>query len=147
MEVILLKDVEKLGAAGAVVRVKPGFARNWLLPSGLAAAATPQQLKALELAGRQRQQQAQRVQAEAEALKRRIEGQSLTLKLALGEDGKAFGSVTVHDVLEALAQEGIAVEKHAIQLEQPLKTLGIFEVPIRLHPQVTALLKLWIAKR
>ena len=146
MEVVLLKDVEKLGTAGAVVRVKPGFARNYLLPSGIAVAATPQQLQAIEVAGRQRQQKTQRVQAEAETLKRRIEGRSLTLQLTLGEDGKAFGSVTVHDILEALAREGIAVEKHTIHLEQSLKALGIYEVPIRLHPQVTATLKLRIAK-
>jgi large subunit ribosomal protein L9 len=146
MEVVLLKDVETLGSAGAVVRVKPGFARNHLLPSGLAVAATPQQLKAVELAGRRREQQARRIQAGVEALKRRIESLSLTLTLTLGEDDRAFGSVTVHDIVEALAREGIAVEKPMVHLEQPLKALGLYEVPIRLHPQVAATVKVRVAK-
>ncbi len=146
MEVILLQDVEKLGAEGAVVRVKPGFARNYLLPSGLAVAATPKQVKAIEVGRQQRQRKLARVQAEAEAVKHRLEGHSLTLKLTLGEGDKPFGSVTAHDVVEALARDGIQVEKHAVQLEQPVKALGIYEIPIRIHADVTAILKLWVVK-
>ena len=146
MDVVLLKTVEKLGTEGAVVSVRPGFARNYLIPLGLAAQATPQQLKTLEAVARARAQKSQRVQAEAEAFKRKIESRSLTLKLTLGEDDKPFGSVTAHDVVEALQREGIEVEKHAVQLEQPMKTLGVYDVSIRLHPQVTATLKVWIVK-
>ena len=146
MDVILLKDVETLGAEGAVVRVKPGFARNYLLPGGLAVPANPQQLKALEAAKRQRLKQAERIQGEADALKRRLEGHSLTMQLALGENEQPFGSVTAHDVAEALARDGLQVEKGAIQLEQPIRTLGVFDVPVRLHPSVTATLKLWVVK-
>ncbi len=146
MDVILLQDVEKLGAEGAVVRVKPGFARNYLVPSGLAVPATPTQVKAVEVGRQQRQRKAARAQAEAEAVKRRLEGHSLTLKLTLGEGDKPFGSVTAHDVVEALARDGIQVEKHAVQLEQPVKALGIYEVPIRIHADVTATLKLWVVK-
>ena len=146
MDVILLKDVEKLGAAGAVMQVKDGYARNYLLPSGLAAPATPQRLKAVEAARQQQLKQAQRLHADAEALKRKIEGRSLTLKLTLGADDQPFGSITVHDVVEALSREGIMVEKHAVHLEQPIKGLGIYEIPVRLHPNVTATLKLWVVK-
>jgi large subunit ribosomal protein L9 len=146
MDVILLKDVEKVGAAGSVVHVKPGFARNYLCPSGLAVPATPQQLKSVEAANRRRLQGAQKLQEDAEALKRRLEGTSLTLKLTLGEDDKPFGSVTTHDLVEALAADGISIEKHAIQLEHSLKALGVYDVPIRLHPSVTATLKVWIVK-
>ena len=146
MDVVLLKDIEKLGTAGAVVRVKPGYARNYLLPSGLAVPATAPHLKAMEQATRQRAEKAKRIEAEAQALKRNLEGRSLTLKLTLGEDGKPFGSVTAHDVAEALAKEGLAVEKADIHLEQPIKALGIYEIPVRLHAQVTATLKLWIVK-
>ena len=146
MDIVLLKDVEKLGTAGAVVHVKPGYARNYLLPSGLAVPATPQQLKTIEVANRQRLQKTQRIQAEAEALKRKIEGRPLTLTLTLGEDGKSFGSVTVHDIVEALGREGFAVEKHAVHLEQPIKALGIYDVSVRVQPQVTAILKLWVVK-
>jgi len=146
MDVILLKDVEKLGAEGAVVHVRPGYARNYLLPAGLAVAASPAQLKVVEQNKKQRQKRAQQAAAEAETVKRKLEALSLTLKLTVGEDEKPFGSVTAHDIAEALGKEGLAVEKSAIRLEEPVKTLGIFEVPVRLHTDVTATLKLWVVK-
>jgi large subunit ribosomal protein L9 len=146
MDIILMKDMEALGRAGAVVRVKPGYARNYLLPRGLAVAATPQHLRAVEDTRRQRAAQDQRAKTEAEAVKRKLEGQALTLKLSVGEDEKPFGSVTVHDIVEALKQQGLDVEKHAIRLEEPIKTLGVFGVPVRVHPDVTATLKLTVGK-
>ena len=146
MDVVLLKDVEKLGAQGAVVHVKPGYARNYLMPRGWAVAASPRRLAELDAIKRQRLQQVQRAQAEAEALKRTLEGRSLTLKLNLGADGKSFGAITTHDLVDALRQDGLVVEKHAVHLEEPIKTLGVFEIPIKLHPEVTATLKLWVVK-
>jgi large subunit ribosomal protein L9 len=146
MDVILLKDVEKLGAEGSVVHVRPGYARNYLLPAGLAVAASPEQLKAVEAAKQARQKQAKRLSAEAEELKKKIEARSLTLKLTLGENDQAFGSVSAHDIVEALAKEGLAVEKSAVKLDEPVKALGIFDVPVRLHADVTATLKLWVVK-
>ena len=146
MDVILLKDVEKLGAEGAVVRVKPGFARNYLMPCDLAVPATAQQLASIETLARQRRAKSQRLQADAEGLKRTLEGRALTLTLTVGAEDKAFGSVTAHDVVEALAKGGITLEKHVVQLAEPIKTLGTFEVPIRLHPAVTATLKLSVVK-
>ena len=146
MDVILLKDVEKLGTAGTVVHVKPGFARNYLLPTGLAVPATAAHLKAVEAATRQRLQTAERAQAEAETLTRKLEGRSLTLQLTLGQDGKPFGSVTVHDVAEALRSEGFTIEKSDIHLEQPIKTLGVYEIPVRVSGQLTATVKLWVVK-
>ena len=146
MDVVLLKDIEKLGAEGAVVHVKPGFARNYLLPRGLAAPATPQQLKTIEASKRQREHQLQRLKQDADALKRKLESRSITLKLTLGDDDKPFGSVTVHDLVEALKREGMDVEKYAVHLEQPIKTLGIFDVPVKLHPDVTATAKVWVVK-
>ena len=146
MDVMLLKDVEQLGVEGTVVHVKPGFARNYLVPCGLAVLASAQQLKAVEAITRQRQAKSQRIQADAETLKRTLEGRSLTLTLALGAEDKTFGSITTHDVIEALAHDGIVVDKHAVHLEEPIKTLGVFEVPVRLHPNVTAMLKLQVVK-
>ena len=146
MDVILLKDVERIGKEGAVVRVKPGFARNYLLPQGLAVQASQENLRAIEARKQQIAVKAQRAHKEADKLKHKIEGRSLTLKLTVGEDDKPFGSITSHDILQALAQEGIPVEKHAIHLEEPIKGLGIYEVPIRVHPEVTATLKLWVVK-
>ena len=146
MDVVLLKDVERLGAEGTVIHVKPGFARNYLIPTGLAVPATAQQVRLVEQRKRERSQQAQRVKAEAEALQQTLEGRSLTLTLTLGPDDTPFGSVTVHDLVEALRQEGLTVEKRAILLEQPIKALGIYEIPVRLHPEVKALLKVWVVK-
>ena len=146
MDVVLLKDVEQLGTAGTVVQVKPGFARNYLVPSGLAAPATPQQLKALEATARQRDQQAQRLRGEAEALKRKLESRSLTMTLTLGEENKPCGSVTAHDLAAALLREGMPVEKHAIHLEQPLKALGAYEIQVRIQSDVTAILKVQVVK-
>jgi len=144
--VVLLKAVEPLGPEGTVVQVKPGYARNYLIPRGLAAPATPQQLKLVEAARRQRLQKEERERAQTEALKRKLEGHSLTLKLTVGTDDEPFGSITTHDLAEALAQEGLQVAKHAIHLEQPIKTLGVYEIPVRLLADVTATLKVWVVK-
>ena len=146
VELLLVRTVESLGVAGSVVRVKPGYARNFLVPQGFAVPATPEQVRAVEEAKRRRAKQGERVVAEAEALKRRLESQPLSLKLAVGAEGKAFGSVTAHDLVEALQQAGIVIDKHAVQLEEPIKGLGIFEVPVRLHHDVTAHVKVWVAK-
>ena len=146
MDVLLLKDVDKLGAEGSVVHVKPGFARNYLVPCGLAVVATAQQRRAVEAQQRQRQAKSQRLQAGAEALKQTIERRALTLTLTVGAEDKAFGSITAHDVVEALAKHGISVEKHAVQLEEPIKALGAVQIPIRLHPAVTATLKVSVVK-
>ena len=146
MDVILLKPVDPLGLEGAVVKVKPGYARNYLLPQGLAVPATAQQLKAAEARQRQQQQKTERIKAQAETLKRKLEGRSLTLKLSLGEGDKPFGAITTHEVLDALTREGFELEKHAVHLEEPIKSLGVFELPVRLHPEVTAILKLWVVK-
>lgn len=146
MDYILLKDVEKLGKEGAVVHVKPGYARNFLLPRGLALPASPQNQRALEARTRQVAVKQERARKHAEGLKQKLESRSLTMTLTLGEQDQPFGSVTVHDVVEALGREGLAVDKSAIQLHEPLKALGIYEVPVRLHPEVTATLKVWVVK-
>lgn len=146
MDVVLLKDVEALGSEGSVVHVKPGYARNYLLPRGLAAQATPHQLKMADAVKRKRQETADRAKSEFTALKQKLDARSLTLKLTVGEGDHPFGSITAHDLAQALAQEGLPVEKHMIHLAQPIKTLGVFEVPIRLHADVTAALKVCVVK-
>lgn len=146
MDVVLLKDVDRLGLEGVIVRVKPGFARNYLIPMGLAALATSQRLKTIEVLKQRRLQQALRLRAEAEALKRKLEGLSVTLKLSVGQDDQPFGSVTVHDLVDALAREGLSIDKSMLGLEQPIKTLGVSEIPVRLHADVSATLKVWVVK-
>ena len=146
MDVILLSDVQRLGKQGAVVTVKPGFGRNFLIPRGLATPATPEHLHDVQERAKQAQGKAQRQRKQADALKQKIEARSLTLKLTLGEGGAAFGSISVHDIVEALAQDKLPIEKAMIKLEEPIKSLGIYEVPIRLHADVTATLKVWVVK-
>ena len=146
MDVLLLKDVERLGKEGAVVRVKPGYARNFLVPRGLALSATTQNLRAVEEQKRLAGVRAARRRKQAEQLKQTLETLSLTLKLSVGEQDTPFGSISVIDILQALSQEQITVEKPMIQLAEPIKALGIYDVPIRVHPEVTATLKVWVVK-
>ena len=146
MDIVLLKDVDRLGKEGAVVRVKPGFARNFLMPRGLALPATPEHTRAAEERQRRAQGKRDRIRKQADALRQTLESTSLTLKLTLGEGEKAFGSVTSHDILDALAKDGLTIEKHAVGLTEPIKALGMYDVPIRLHPEVTAILKVCIVK-
>ena len=146
MDVVLLRDIEKLGPEGTVVHVKPGFARNYLLPRGLAVAATPAQVKSVEEIKRQRARKVQQQVAQAEALKKRLEEHALSFTLSLGEDGKAFGSITVHEILESLKGGGLTLERHALQLPNPIKSLGVHEVPVKLDRSVTAILKVRVVK-
>lgn len=146
MDVILLRDVERLGTAGQVVQVKNGYARNYLLPTGRAAAASAGALARVQDAQRQQQRRTQRAQDDAQALKQRLEAVSLTLTLTLGADERAFGSVTAHEIAEALRAQGLAIEKQALHLEEPIKALGVYEVPVRLTPQVSATVKVQVVK-
>ena len=146
MDVVLLKDVDRLGKEGTIVSVKPGFARNFLVPRRLAVGADAATMKTVEERRRQRQRKQDHLRKQAEQLKQRLEAKSLTMKLTLGEGEQAFGSITANDILEALANDAITLEKPAIKLEAPIKTLGIYEIPVRLHPDVAATLKLWVVK-
>ncbi len=146
MNVLLLKAVDRLGPEGTVVKVKSGFARNFLIPRGLAAAASAQQVKVAAEGLRQRAAKVQRLKTQAEALRRTLEGQPVRLTLSVGADGKPFGALTNHDIFDALTQGGLALDKHAVQLAEPIKTLGIVDVPVRLHPEVTATVKVWVEK-
>ncbi len=146
MDVVLVKDVPHLGVEGAVVTVKPGFARHYLLPSGLAVSATPQAIQAIERATQQRHKRLQHLLEEAGELKRRLEAHPLTLTLALGDEDRAFGAITRHDVTEALARDGFTLDKHAVQLEHPIKALGTFQMLVSLHPTVTATVTVRVVK-
>ncbi|MBI5167752.1 MAG: 50S ribosomal protein L9 [candidate division NC10 bacterium] len=146
MKLILLGEVAKLGKTGDQVEVADGYARNFLLPRGLAIEATPSNLKAWErqkLLGQSREARAKR---EALALAERINAISVTIQCQTGEQDKLYGSVTNLDIGNALAQEGIEVDRKKIALPEPIKTLGLYTVSIRLHPEVTAELKVWVVK-
>jgi large subunit ribosomal protein L9 len=141
IEVILREDIKTLGRAGEMVRVKPGYARNYLLPQGLAYEATEGNKKriAAETRVKATRNQAERVEAEREAATLSQVNLSLTGKA--GEEGKLFGSITSQDIADALAQQGHSVDRRRIELEHPIKTTGVHAVTVRLHPEVHAELR------
>jgi len=146
MNIILTEDVESLGSAGDLLKVKDGFARNYLIPGGKAMVATTQNVKMLEHQKQLVQSKLNKLKREAEQLARKIGDVSCTVAKPVGEEDKIFGAVTAADIQSGLAHEGITIDKRRILLDEPLKNLGIFTVPIKLHPDVTAQLKVWVVK-
>jgi large subunit ribosomal protein L9 len=140
MEVILRQAVENLGKPGDVVKVTNGYARNFLLPRGIAFEATPGNLKRIEAAENERR-------AAAQALAEKLEQVSLTFSARVGEEGKLFGSVTGADIAHQLEAQGFHIEKRQIDLHEPLRTLGVFRVPVRLHAEVKPEIKVWVIKQ
>ncbi|HEX3926359.1 MAG TPA: 50S ribosomal protein L9 [Gemmatimonadales bacterium] len=145
IDLILREDVTSLGKAGQMVRVKPGYARNFLLPRGLAFEATDGNKKRIAAESKARTAKASSERAEADALAARIGAISLSFKAKAGEDGKLFGSITASDIAEQLAAEGVTIDRRKIELEHPLKQLGFHSVPVRLHHDVHAELKVNVA--
>ncbi len=141
MQVILLEDVPSLGKMGDLVKVAEGYGRNYLIPQKKAMVATEKNVKALEHQKRQVQFRIIKTKRDAEAAAQRIEGLSCTLKKNSGESGKLFGSVTTMELETYLKEHGITVDRKKIHMDEPIKSLGVFSVPIKLHPDVTAHLK------
>jgi len=138
MEVILREDIDNLGARGQVVKVAPGYARNFLLPKKLAVAATDSNKKIIEQERQAHLRRDAKLQGEAQELSKLITGVSVTIAQKAGENDQLFGSVTSKDVGDALAAKGFTVDRRKIQLDDPIKSLGEFKVPVRLHKDVTA---------
>lgn len=147
MEVILRQAVEKLGKPGDVVKVSNGYARNFLLPRGIAFEATPGNLKRIEQERERLEAAENERRGAAQTLAERLEQVSLTFSARVGEEGKLFGSVTGADIAAQLEQQGFHIEKRQIDLHEPLKTLGVFRVPIRLHADVKPEIKVWVIKQ
>jgi large subunit ribosomal protein L9 len=129
---------------GDLVKVAEGYGRNYLIPQKKAMVATEKNVKALEHQKRQVQFRMIKTKRDAEAAAQRIEGLSCTLKKNIGESGKLFGSVTTMDIEAFLKEHGITVDRKKIHMDEPIKSLGMFSVPIKLHPDVTAHLKVWV---
>lgn len=146
MDVILRQDVEKLGRAGDLVTVKDGYARNYLLPHGLAYLATEGNRRRLEAEARMKAKQAGAQLESARESASRLEAVSLTFAMKAGEGDKLFGSVTAADVAERLHAEGFTVDKKVVELHEPIKALGVYKVPIRLHHDVKPEVRVWVVK-
>jgi len=146
MEVILKEDVPKLGHRGDVIKVAEGYGRNYLLPRKLAIEATQANKAVIEQMKQAAVRRSAVEKADSEALSRQLEGVSLTFQRKAGEKDHLFGSVTSSDIAEALEQKGFKIDRRKIQLNEPLKNIGEFEVPIRLHREVSSKVKVTVEK-
>jgi large subunit ribosomal protein L9 len=147
MKVILLDDVSKVGRRGEVRDVSDGYARNYLIPRKLALGATAGNLKNLDHIRRQQDGKAGRIKADADAVRQRIEALVCEQRRQASEEGRLFGSVTSQDIAEFLESRGLPVERRRIQLDEPIKALGETSVGIRIHPEVTAQLRVVVARQ
>jgi large subunit ribosomal protein L9 len=146
MKIILMEDIASLGRRGEVREVATGYARNYLLPKKLAVPATPGNLQNLEHLKRQRERIEQKARDEAQATAQRIGGLTLAVATRASEDGRLFGSVSAQDVVQFLEGHQIALEKRRVGLEEPIKALGEYQVPIRLHHDITATLAVTVSR-
>jgi large subunit ribosomal protein L9 len=146
MEVILRQAVENLGKPGEVVKVSNGYARNYLLPHGVAFAATPGNLKRIQQERNRLEAAENERRGAAQGLAEKLEQVQLTFSARVGEEGKLFGSVTSADVAQQLEAQGFHIEKRQIDLHEPIKALGVYRIPIRLHADVKPEIRVWVIK-
>jgi large subunit ribosomal protein L9 len=146
MKVLLKDDVKDVGKRGDVVMVKDGFARNYLLPRNLALEVTPGNMKIIEEERQAQRRREAKEKSEAQGLSERISAVSCVIPVKVGEEDKMYGAITSQHIAEALEKEGIKISKKNIELESPIKTLGVYEVPIRLHPQLTMKFRVEVVK-
>lgn len=146
MKVILRKDHESLGKIGDVVEVKPGFARNFLLPRKIAYTALNSNLKALEEEKKVYAKKEHQELVKSEKLAAELEKVSVTVPVQVGEEDKIFGTVTNQMIADALTEKGYEIDKRKIEIEEAIKSLGIYGVNIKLHPKVSAKIKVWVVR-
>jgi len=146
MKVILQEKVDNLGSTGDIVRVRDGYARNFLVPRGLAVVADEKNVHRLEHQKRVASARAARLLKEAQELSVKISANNITVKVEAGEDNKLFGSVTNRDIAEALAKDGFEVDKKLIVIDEPIRSLGVKVVKVHLHPSVDANLTVYVTK-
>ena len=146
MKVILLKDIESLGSAGEVVEVKNGYGRNFLIPRNEALVASAANVAQFESRRKQQETLAERDRRAAEALAKKLEAESITAQVKVGEEDRLFGSVTAQHIAELLDEKGYEIDRRAIHLEDPIRELGVYNVEVRLHPEVATAVKLWVVK-
>jgi len=146
VEVLLMDQVEGLGIEGDIVKVAEGYARNYLFPRGYASEVTEGKKRQIEKKRLERLTQLQKEKSAAEELAKKIDGMECTIAAKVGETGKMFGSVGVPQILEKLSGQGLEIDRSKIELAAPLHELGVFDIEIRLHPEVTGTLKVWIVE-
>lgn len=144
MQVILRDRIENLGDAGDVVDVKPGYGRNYLIPKGLAYEASPANVRRMEAERAAQGRKDAETLGDARKQASALEGVSLTFNARAGQEGKLFGSITNGDIADKLAEQGIQIDRRQIELDEPIKSLGVHNVPVRLHSQVRPEIKVWV---
>jgi len=146
MDVLLVKDVDTLGREGDIVSIAAGYARNYLIPRGLAVAASDKTVKLQEKIRAERVAKEAHERQEFEELAEKLSAVSVTTAVKVGEDEQLYGSVTPQDIAALLEEEGFQVDRKNIMLENPIKALGVYAIEIRLHPEVNASIRLWVVK-
>lgn len=144
MKIILRENIETLGKVGEMLTVKDGYARNFLIPRGLAYYASPKAIRVLESEKKQYEARMQKLKTEAELLAAKLADVQVSIAMQAGEENRLFGSVTNQMIAQDLADKGFTIDRRAIILDEPIKTLGNFEVHIKLHPEVLATVKVWV---
>jgi len=146
MKIVLLEDVSKLGNAGEVVAVKPGFGRNFLIPTGKAVLADPRNVKMLEAQRRTAAAKAEKAMKTHRTFAQRLAKVELTAKVQTGEGDRMFGAVTTADIAGLLANQGIEIDRRLIQLDEPIKALGVYTIPVKLHAEVEAIIRVKVVR-
>jgi large subunit ribosomal protein L9 len=147
MKVILREDIEDVGQAGQVIEVKNGFGRNYLLPRNLAIPASEGNLKSIGEIQKQKDIRSKKRRRAADIVKDRIEKLSLQIEVQVGEEDRMFGSVTNNDIAALLQTNGVTVDKRAVEIEEPIKALGVYTVPVKIDKEVTANVRVWVVKK
>lgn len=147
MKVILTENVDRLGHIGDIVNVKDGYARNFLFPKNIAKEATAGNMKILEALKKKRAAEEAKILNAAKAVASKLEALSVTIEAAAGEEDKLFGSVTADMIAQALSEEGITFDKKEITIAEPIKKLGVYQVSVKVHPELKANLKVWVVNK
>jgi large subunit ribosomal protein L9 len=146
MRIVLRDDIDKLGRRGEVLDVAAGYARNFLLPKGMALPATVGNMKRVEQERRKHAVHLAKEKEDAAAMGRRLAGLSCTIVRKVGENEQLYGSVTAGDIAECLEKEGVVLDKRRILIEEPIRALGIYTIPVKLHADVTGEIRVWVVK-
>ena len=144
MQVLLRKDVDRLGRIGEIVAVKSGYARNYLIPQGLAAAPTPGNIRRVEIEQKKNEEAERLREQDRAALAESLKSASITVTAKANEEGHLFGSITTAQIAEMLQAEGYKVDEKMVQLTEPIKELGVIEVPIQIKPELISSCKVWV---
>lgn len=147
MEIILLQDVKSLGKEGDAVKVKDGYARNYLIPRKLAAPCTAEAIKLLEAKRKKASLKLEKERKAAQALAETLSQISLTIPMESGQEDKLFGSVGPETIFHAFQQEGVHIDKKTIVIKEPINKLGVYNIEVRLHPEAVATVRIWVVKK